>query len=572
MTKGPTMIRCAVYTRKSSDEGLDQAFNSLDAQHEACAAYVASQKHEGWKLLPARFDDGGISGGTLDRPALQRLLAEIDAGRVNMVVVYKIDRLTRSLADFARLLERLEARNCSFVSVTQAFNTSTSMGRLTLNVLLSFAQFEREVTAERIRDKIAASKKKGLWMGGLAPLGYDRHPDPLRRELVVKADEAVLVRRIFGFRRDGLDLGEIEARCAAEGICSKRHHFASGAERGGGRLTRGQIHYILTNPVYRGLIRHKDACYAGTHPAIIDDEFWRVVQDELQKAARKPRGTAGLSPRPVQAKIESDRNRPASEHVAPLKGKIRDDTGDLLTPTHTQRHDRRYRYYISNRLLSGGADRTAWRIPSRSIESAVRAAVTAHLVDAARSHRLLAAPDAARSLELAARVEDRMVRPESEMAIETLALVQSITIAPGNLDIALDPAVVSHALDLAGGEISEAALRFNCKSRVRRRGVETKIVAGQIRPFPDQTLRRTLALAHRWVGDLRSGKGLTEIAAEGGHADSYLRTRAPFAFLSPKIQAAILNGTHPPDLTAERLARTPIPLDWAEQEAQFGFA
>jgi DNA invertase Pin-like site-specific DNA recombinase len=201
-----TIIRCAIYTRKSSEEGLDQEFNSLDAQYEACSAYIASQKHEGWKRLPDRFDDGGISGGTLERPALQRLMAEIDAGRIDMVVVYKIDRLTRALADFVRLVERLDAKGCSFVSVTQAFNTSTSMGRLTLNVLLSFAQFEREVTAERIRDKIAASKKKGLWMGGIAPLGYSRHPDPLRREFPQVRALLLVVRDLERRRDDQLHL------------------------------------------------------------------------------------------------------------------------------------------------------------------------------------------------------------------------------------------------------------------------------------------------------------------------------------------------------------------------------
>ena len=212
MTQKPA-IRCAIYTRKSSEEGLDQAFNSLDAQYEACAAYVASQRHEGWKLLPDRFDDGGLSGGTLDRPALKRRLAEIDAGRVGMVVVYKIDRLTRSLVDVGRLVVRLDAKGCSFVSVTQAFNTATSMGRLTLNVLLSFAQFEREVTAERIRDKIAASKKKGLWMGGALPLGYDRHPDPQRRELVVNPIEADVVKTLFSLYAElgNLRRGEVEA-------------------------------------------------------------------------------------------------------------------------------------------------------------------------------------------------------------------------------------------------------------------------------------------------------------------------------------------------------------------------
>ncbi|MEZ5756325.1 MAG: recombinase family protein [Paracoccaceae bacterium] len=220
MTQKP-VIRCAIYTRKSSDEGLDQSFNSLDAQHEACAAYIASQRHEGWKLVPDRYDDGGISGGTLDRPALQRLLAEIDAGRIGMVVVYKIDRLTRSLADFGRLVERLDAKGCSFVSVTQAFNTATSMGRLTLNVLLSFAQFEREVTAERIRDKIAASKKKGLWMGGTLPLGYDRHPDPQRRELVLNPVEADAVIQLFTLYDSLGNLRLVELEATRLGLRSK---------------------------------------------------------------------------------------------------------------------------------------------------------------------------------------------------------------------------------------------------------------------------------------------------------------------------------------------------------------
>ena len=221
-------IRCAIYTRKSSEEGLDQEFNSLDAQHEACTAYIASQRHEGWKMLPARYDDGGISGATLDRPALKRLLADIDAGRVGMVVVYKIDRLTRSLADFAKLVERLDAASCSFVSVTQAFNTSSSMGRLTLNVLLSFAQFEREVTAERIRDKIAASKKKGLWMGGIPPLGYDSHPDPNRRELVVNEPEAEVVRQLFDLYATHKCLNAVAREADRLGLRSKRHVFSTG--------------------------------------------------------------------------------------------------------------------------------------------------------------------------------------------------------------------------------------------------------------------------------------------------------------------------------------------------------
>jgi site-specific DNA recombinase len=245
-------IRCAIYTRKSSDEGLDQDFNSLDAQAEACAAYIASQRHEGWVAGKTRYDDGGISGGTLDRPALQRLLADIDAGLVQMVVVYKIDRLTRSLADFAKLVERFDAAGCSFVSVTQAFNTASSMGRLTLNVLLSFAQFEREVTAERIRDKIAASKKKGLWMGGVPPLGYDPHPDPKTRGLVINADEAETVRTIFALYDDLGCLNAVMRRANDLGLHSKRHRFKSGRVQGGNPFSRGQIYAVLHNPVYIG--------------------------------------------------------------------------------------------------------------------------------------------------------------------------------------------------------------------------------------------------------------------------------------------------------------------------------
>ncbi|MHA7828498.1 MAG: recombinase family protein, partial [Roseovarius sp.] len=216
-------IRCAIYTRKSTEDGLDQEFNSLDAQYEACAAYITSQRGEGWTLLPARYDDGGVSGGTLERPALQQLMADVDAGRIDMIVVYKIDRLTRALSDFAKLVDRFEAAGCSFVSVTQAFNTSSSMGRLTLNMLLSFAQFEREVTAERIRDKIAASKKRGLWMGGVPPLGYDAHPDPNTRSLVINEAERATVEALYALYDELGCLRAVEEEASRRGLRSKRH-------------------------------------------------------------------------------------------------------------------------------------------------------------------------------------------------------------------------------------------------------------------------------------------------------------------------------------------------------------
>jgi len=374
-------IRCAIYTRKSSDEGLDQDFNSLDAQHEACAAYIASQRHEGWVADKTRYDDGGISGGTLERSAMQRLLADIDAGRIQMVVVYKIDRLTRSLADFAKLVERFDAAGCSFVSVTQAFNTATSMGRLTLNVLLSFAQFEREVTAERIRDKIAASKKKGMWMGGVPPLGYDPHPDPKTRGLVISQSEAKTVAVIFHLYVQLGCLNAVMRKTLGMGLRSKHHHFKSGRTQGGNLFSRGQIYALLRNPIYIGKIRHKTNVWDGQHEAIIDIELWDRVQAKLQDASVRPRSRVGSAI--SRSKIGA----------APLTGKLRDETGDRLTPTHTQRRGRRLRYYISNRLISGGTDPSGWRLPGPALEQSIAAIIARHLSGLARGHRICVMPD-----------------------------------------------------------------------------------------------------------------------------------------------------------------------------------
>ncbi|MGH9552273.1 MAG: recombinase family protein, partial [Terriglobales bacterium] len=277
VAKRALKLRCAIYTRKSSEEGLEQEFNSLQAQREACEAFITSQKGEGWQALPAHYDDGGWSGGTLDRPALERLLADIRASKVDVVLVYKIDRLTRSLLDFAKIVEVFDAHGVSFVSVTQAFNTSTSMGRLTLNVLLSFAQFEREVTGERIRDKIAASKRKGMWMGGFEPLGYDVKD----RMLVINRDEAKSVRFIF---RRYLELGSVyklKDELAAKRITSKLRPNANGKARGGRPIAAGALYHLLQNPIYCGRIAHKGQSYEGVHEAIIEPELWEAVQRSL---------------------------------------------------------------------------------------------------------------------------------------------------------------------------------------------------------------------------------------------------------------------------------------------------
>lgn len=333
-------LRCAVYTRKSSEEGLDMEFNSLDAQREACEAYIASQKPEGWLLLPDRYDDGGFSGGTLERPALQRLIADIEARRVDVVVVYKIDRLSRSLMDFAKLVEVLDRNSVTFVSVTQSFNTTTSMGRLTLNILLSFAQFEREVIGERIRDKFAASRKKGMWMGGFVPLGYDVKD----RKLIVNKTEAAVVRMIFErFIKIG-SATELVRRLRAEGIRGKQ----------GKLVDKGYVYKLLNNRVYVGEAVHKGTAYPGEHEAIVDRTLWDRVRAILQDSPRK-RGAHTRAQTP-----------------ALLKGLIFGPAGRAMTPSHTRKGDRLYRYYVSTDVLKRDAETCAIRrVSAAEIESAV---------------------------------------------------------------------------------------------------------------------------------------------------------------------------------------------------------
>jgi site-specific DNA recombinase len=333
-------LRCAVYTRKSSEEGLDMEFNSLDAQREACEAYVTSQKAEGWLLVPDRYDDGGFSGGTLDRPALQRLLADIEARRVDTVVVYKIDRLSRSLMDFAKLVEVFDRNTVTFVSVTQSFNTTTSMGRLTLNILLSFAQFEREVIGERIRDKFAASRKKGMWMGGFVPLGYDVK----NRKLLVNEAEAATVRMIYQrFVRVGSATTLVRA-LRTEGVRGKQ----------GKLVDKGYVYKLLNNRVYVGEAVHKGTAYPGEHEAIIDRRLWDKVHAVLRESPRK---------RAMHTRAQTP---------ALLKGLLFGPDGAAMTPTHTRRKGKLYRYYVSTRVLKQSHDAcSVRRVPAGEIEAAV---------------------------------------------------------------------------------------------------------------------------------------------------------------------------------------------------------
>ncbi|WP_300396574.1 recombinase family protein [Henriciella sp.] len=552
MTK--KIIRCAIYTRKSSEEGLEQDFNSLDAQWEACRAYIESQKHEGWKLVDTRYDDGGISGGHLERPAVQSLLDDIDAGRIHMVVVYKIDRLTRSLADFARLVERFDKADCSFVSVTQAFNTSTSMGRLTLNVLLSFAQFEREVTAERIRDKLAASAKRGLWMGGLAPLGYNPHPDTNTRELVLNLDESKYVQRLFHLYDEHRCLGTVTDLAEREGIRSKRRTFKSGKKLGGCVMSRGAVHSILTNPVYRGMVRHKANAYPASHPAIINEALWDRVQEALITKNGRRRGQGGSG--------TSDR--------APLTGRLFDEAGDRLTPTYANTRGRRWRYYVSRRLMKGSVSSPAgWRLPAAKLETAVATAVV-NWFETAPQH-LLSDPSTERFGKVQSAFADLSQQMMHRQAATLKQLVQRIDLRPGEITLTMDRDAIAEVTDLQPDDLVSGSMIHVETFAQRKRGVETVLILGAETPSRDETLIKAVARAHDWAEQWRAGTSLSDIAKSIGWTTSPLRQRLKLAFLSPAIVQAILEGRQPADLSLEKLLRTDIPLDWDRQAKVLGF-
>ena len=415
--------RCAVYTRKSSEEGLEQEFNSLDAQREACEAYVASQKQEGWLLVPDRYDDGGFSGGTLERPALRRLLADIVAGKVDIVVVYKIDRLSRSLMDFVRLVEVFDRRSVTFVSVTQSFNTTTSMGRLTLNILLSFAQFEREVIGERIRDKFAASRKKGMWMGGWAPLGYDIRD----RKLVVNEAEATKVRRIFERFARGGSVTDIVCELSAEGF----------RNRYGQTLDKGRIYKLLKNRVYIGEAVHKGTASPGEHEAIVPKAVWDKVQTLLSENARTRAG------------------RTRAQTPALLRGLIFDANGRAMSPSHSRKGQKLYRYYVSQSVIRGGGtprDRRGIGGGNRTAEGAIGG----HNGDITRSGLYYSGGSdggAGRS-DIVARI------PAGDVEAAVIAQLRSLLRSP-EVMVATWRAARTDLPDLSEMEVRDALLRFD---------------------------------------------------------------------------------------------------------------
>jgi DNA invertase Pin-like site-specific DNA recombinase len=572
-------IPCAIYTRKSTDEGLDQAFNSLDAQYDACEAYIASQKHEGWKLITNRYDDGGISGGTLDRPGLEQLLHDVDHGLVKMIVVYKIDRLTRSLADFAKLVERMDEAGCSFVSVTQAFNTSTSMGRLTLNVLLSFAQFEREVTAERIRDKISASKAKGMWMGGYPPLGFDRNPDPNVRSLIINDNEAKHINTLFDLFEQYGNLACVEREAHKLGIRSKLHQFPKGKTRGGSLMSRGQIHALLSNPVHTGMIKHKKQVYEGLHQPIIARDRWMKVQKQLAKNANKPRAISldqfdksGCDPG-VAVNTNLKNEMPTKRPL--LRGLIFDEDGKLFTPSFSCKGNKRYHYYIlkpdhKQGSKSGNSPKLSMRLPARQIEGLVHKTIHDLFASQHNVQNFFADLDVNElpQLENTCLEIAESIKKESHTVRDYLS---KLTIGKDTLTIRLNQSQISDVFKLHSDRINADHLSLAVPFTKRRRGNETKLVSQSANRAVDKTLINTLGSSHRWLTMLKQNISLEKIAKQESRSVSYVRTRLPFALLSPKIQTAILNGTQPVELTADRLARMTIPMDFEEQEKLLGF-
>ncbi len=564
---GPARKRCAIYTRKSSEEGLDQEFNSLDAQREACEAYITSQGGNGWSLVATHYNDGGFSGGTMARPALQRLIGDVRSGRVDVVVVYKIDRLTRALADFAKMVETFEAVGASFVSVTQQFNTTTSMGRLTLNVLLSFAQFEREVTAERIRDKISASKAKGIWMGGLSPLGYEARD----RQLVVNEAEAEIVQLLF---RSYLEFGSIRTlkeQADRIGLCTKRRLLTDGREQGGKPFSRGHLSALLTNPIYRGKIRHRGQLHNGRHPSIIDAETWDAVQARLK----------------LQAPARQASTNHGGMHL--LTGLLFDETGDRLSPSHASKRGRRYRYYISHRLMQARHSKgDGWRLPAGEVERLVMDWVgqilgrEAQLLDLTLL-RQASAHTLERAIERARLASERFGTGPAAAVRETLlAMLHRIVMHAGGMRIEIDPARLTAWLldEPLPNQVSASASEMRSIEvpiRLRRRGVEARLVItnGAATGRVDQNLLVLIARAHAYLERLTANSctSIEAVAHLERTCASEVSRILPLAFLAPDIIRAVITGTQPVELTAERLKRIgPLPHHWMGQRQLLGFA
>jgi site-specific DNA recombinase len=550
-------VRCAVYTRKSSEEGLEQSFNSLEAQLEACRAYILSQKHEGWAALNTRYDDGGFSGGSMERPALKRLLADILAGKVDTVVVYKVDRLTRSLIDFSKIIEVFDSHGVSFVSVTQQFNTTTSMGRLTLNVLLSFAQFEREVTGERIRDKIAASKKKGMWMGGVVPLGYDCEG----RRLVINRLEAETVRKIF---RQYLRLGcvkKVKDCLDRRQIKSKLRKSRAGHTNGGNSYSRGALYHLLSNRSYIGEIVHRGQSYPGQHKSIVSRKLWDRVTAKLQANNQGHRTTKSQSTPSV------------------LSGVLYDTNGGRFTPTHSVKNGKRYRYYTSQAAIQQSGDKpTLTRFPAQELEKLVISQIYLLLRSPDKCTDCLeGGPDKdlveVRALDLAKQWPTLEISKQHEFVRN---VVRKVVIGQSEIWVEVDREKLAEAL--LGRKIVPGAVNHNhlldaitltANFQPHHRSGELYLMApkdscSEAPPVP--SLVKAIVRSRDWYEKFIAGEVGTigEVAKRTKLPTSYVKRILKYAMLSPQIIEAILSGKHPPNLSLRELQGN-IPIDWQDQ-------
>ncbi|MDQ3549626.1 MAG: recombinase family protein [Chloroflexota bacterium] len=525
-------LRCAVYTRKSTEDGLEQDFNSLDAQREACTAYVASQRHEGWEAVPDLYDDGGFSGGTMERPALKQLLGEIEAGRVDIIVVYKVDRLTRSLADFARIVDILDRKGASFVSVTQSFNTTSSMGRLTLNVLLSFAQFEREVTGERIRDKIAASKARGMWMGGPAPLGYDVS----ERRLVVNEGEAQVVRHLFIRYAELGSIGTLIDELAIQGYRTKLRTYRDGRIVGGVAFGKGMLAALLKNRLYAGEVVHGDKCYPGQHDAIISPELFDRVQAMFAMNRRE--------------RLEGKRTK----HPSLLTGLLTDPDGRTMGPVSTAKGSRRYRYYVS-RTEPGSDQSEVARVAAGPIEQLVTTMIDRHLCRSVSASELISPPS-----------------PSNPAWFPAIDQRRKLLGVRAHIQVLRDRVVVTLAGDPSTDDGSDIQLEEPAK--LITSGPEMKrAIAPDARSSQgnlDPALLRLIAHAFAARRKLVEGKVEPTI---NGYSDEHVSKLVRLSWLAPDIISAILDGHQTAGLNGRRLLRTcDLPLAWSAQRRALGFA
>ena len=534
------LARCAIYTRKSTEHNLDLEFNSLDAQREACEAYTKSQTHEGWRLIPDRYDDGAFSGASLDRPALQKLLADVRADKIDIVLVYKVDRLTRSLADFAKLIELFDAHDVSFVSVTQSFNTSSSMGRLTLNVLLSFAQFERELIGERVRDKIAASKRKGIWVGGPVPLGYAA----VDKKIVVVPAEAEAVRTIFARYLELGSVGALAQDLDRRGIRSKPRRLSDGRTSGGGRFGVGALAHLLKNRFYIGEVVYRGGVHRGEHEPILDRPLFEAVQVKLAAQAVARRCRLRGSP-------------------ALLTGRIFDNGGNRMSPTHANKRGARYRYYISQAVLQKQPQvpGSVSRVPAAELEALVLAALRSHLNASAAGPQL---PDSDR--DLVERHLERVTLTQSEIKLRLREIVEE---APQERDTHDGASTSSGPAIIA---VKTIVIPWTSPVPATVKGIiHVPAHNTPIEPGRREALLIAIAKARKWIDDLAHGRAASfaVIARREGKVERHIRLLAPLAFVSPRIVSALLDGTAPADLTPTKLARA-LPYSWAEQERRVG--